>query len=272
MLFLERMYGEDAPTAGWQAVEGFVAASLGACGALALFPEHTGMISIFLCAMASLPTIERQLLWNHRNIVDLGRPPSEVNAEFTLRVMAMFGGQLVAFSVLAMALEPESLRTAFALQLSSYGEMSAPTLAFPSFLAVLGHNLQVLCLFFALGFVFRQGGALLAVAWNASVWGVVFGWLARSWAADGGPPVAEAYGRVMAVVLPHMLAEACGYVLIGFAGVFLSQAVSRYAPHRDWANLARSLTLMMTTATILVAAGALWEGRVAPRLVELLLR
>ena len=50
--------------------------------------------------------------------------------------------------------------------------------------------------FFAVAMPFRQGGVMLAVAWNASVWGATFGVLARGWSEGGGPDVLEAGARL----------------------------------------------------------------------------
>jgi len=227
MLVLERFYG-DAPSATLLFLEGAIAALLGTVGALFLFPDQSGLVSIFLCAIASLGSIERQLDWNRRMIVDENRPPTEINAVFTARVLALFIGQVAAYSGLVLFVEVDTIQTAFGYQLGDFVDMQFPAMSFPAVTAVFVHNLGVLSLFFVLSLLFSHGGALLAVAWNASVWGVVFGWLARSWSAGDGPPLLESYARVILGVFPHMALEASAYVLAGFAAVFLGKAIASY--------------------------------------------
>lgn len=264
ILLLRRFYAGEAPGPGLLFVEGAAAALLGTLGALVLLPEQRGMVPIFLCAIASLDSVEREMDHNRRRIVEYGESAAAANRDFTFRILALFAGQLVAFSAVMLLLSPETLRVAFAHQLGPFADMTFQRLQFPDPLTVLGHNLGALTLFTTMGLLFRHGGALLAVAWNASVWGGVFGWLARSWHDHDGPSLIVAYGRVMGAVLPHMAIEAVGYVLGGFAGVFLSKALARYeADSAYWEGLFRSLTLMWLLAAACVAVGAAWEGWVA---------
>jgi len=271
MLALERVYGDGPPPAWLLFLEGAGAALLGTVGALFLFPDQTGLVSIFLCAIVSLDSIQRQLEWNKRLIVDEGKPARTVNTVFTGRVLSLFAGQVVGFSGLVLFVEVATIQTAFSYQLGDFVGMQFPAMTFPAVTTVLVHNLGVLSLFFVLSLLFNHGGALLAVAWNASVWGVVFGWLARSWSADGGPHLIEAYLRVITGVFPHMALEASGYVVAGFGGVFLGKGLAGYdLKSTHWESLLRTVTVMMLVAAALVCLGAIWEGLVARSLVTVL--
>lgn len=271
MLALERVYGDGPPRAWLLFLEGAGAALLGSLGALFLFPDQSGVVSIFLCAIVSLDSIQRQLDWNKQLIVDEGRRAAEVNGIVTGRVLALFAGQVAGYSGLVLFLQVATIQTAFAYQLGDFADMQYPAMVFPAITSVLVHNLGVLSLFFVLSLLFSHGGALLAVAWNASVWGVVFGWLARSWSADGGPSLIEAYVRVILGVLPHMALEASGYVFAGFAGVFLGKGLARYElSSGNWESLFRTVTIMLVIAALLVGAGAVWEGLFARSMVTFL--
>jgi hypothetical protein len=270
MLAIERFYS-DAPYAGLLFLEGALAALLGTMGALFLFPDQSGLVSIFLCAIASLKSIERQLEWNRRMIVEENRPPTQINAIFTARVLALFVGQVAAYSGLVLFVEVTTIQMAFSYQLGDFVGMQFPAMSFPSVGVIFVHNIGVLSLFFALSLIFSHGGALLAVAWNASVWGVVFGWLARSWSTDGGPPLLEGYARVVLGVFPHMALEAAAYVLGGFAAVFLGKALASYdLANTRWESLLKTVAGMVFVAVLLVGFGALWEGLVAPSVVSFL--
>jgi Stage II sporulation protein M len=250
-------------------LEGLIVGVVACVGALSLFPDQTGVVSIFLCAIGSIPSVERHLALNRTAILAEGRRPVVMNVYFTGQILALFAGQFTAYWAVASVLDPMELARAFAQQLGPYTSMSFAHLRFPAFSDVAAHNLGVLGLFFGLGLFFKHGGALLAVAWNASVWGTVFGWLARRWTESGGPQPVEAYGRVLMGVLPHMALEAGGYVVAGFAGVFLRQAIASYgvrSPH--WASLLRTLSLMLPSAAALVVLGAIWESTLSPTLVR----
>ena len=186
-------------------------------------------------------------------------------------MLSLFLGQVAAYSGLVLFVEVGTIQTAFSYQLGDFVDMQYPGMTFPSVGTIFVHNLGVLCLFFALSLIFSHGGALLAVAWNASVWGVVFGWLARSWSASEGPPLLEGYARVILGVFPHMALEAAGYVLAGFAAVFLGKAVASYAlTNTRWDSLLKTVASMAFIAVLLVGVGALWEGLLAPSLVAYL--
>ena len=273
MLLTERLFAGRVPTATGLFVEGALAASVACAGAIWLFPEHTSIVSIFLCAIGSLGSVERELEWNRAQIVEHHQDPRRINAVFTGRVLALFFGQLVTFSFVALFASPSLVATAFDLQLGNFHQLAFPDMTFPPALHILGHNLGVLSLFFALALLFRHGGALLAVAWNASVWGVVFGTLARTWTAAGGPGLVEAYARVMAGVFVHMALEALAYTIVAFAGVFLAKALTNYqADNARWTSLLKTIVAMMVGAVLLFALGSAWEGWLAPPLVDWLSR
>jgi hypothetical protein len=129
----------------------------------------------------------------------------------------------------------------------------------------------VLLFFFAIAVPFRQGGVMLAVAWNASVWGAIFGYLARDWASHGGPGLMSAYLRVIGACFPHMAMEAAAYVLAGFAGVFMSKGLLKYSLDSvPILSITRSVCAMLAMGLGLVVLGALWEANVAPYMVGFL--
>ena len=271
MFALKRFYKDGVPGYFALTLEGGVAALLGTGFGMWLFPEETSIVCVFLCSILTLDSSGRLLEWNRRAIFDLGYDPSHANVRLVMLILGMFAGTMVGFSSLTFWLPLETVQTVFSHQLADYGSQTFPDLMFGSPSELFVGNLYVLLFFFLIAMAFRQGGLMLAVAWNASVWGATFGMLARRWAEDGGPPLLGAYARVMAATIPHMTLEAIAFVLAGFAGVFLSKGLVKYA----WTDailrsIMGSVVRMLGAGICLVLIGALWEGLVARWLVVLL--
>ena len=182
--------------------------------------------------------------------------------------MCLFAGCVAGFSALGLLLPVEVVEQLFHKQVQPVSTMAFGGLQFGSVGELLARNSYVLLFFFAVAMPFRQGGVMLAVAWNASVWGATFGVLARGWSEGGGPDVLEAWLRVLAAISPHMAAEAFGYVLAGFAGVFLSKALLKHdLDSSPMLNVLKSAGWMLVIACGVVSLAAIWEALAAPRLV-----
>ncbi len=270
MLALQRFYPDGVPTPGMLLLEGVAGSILGTFFAWWLFPAEASLVSVFLAAILSTDSVERLLDRNRREIFELGMAPRRANARLALWFMALFAGCVAGFSVLGVVLPVQTVELLFAKQVAPYAAQSFSALSFGSFDALLAHNSYVLLFFFAIAIPFRQGGVMLAVGWNASVWGATFGLLAQRWSGEGGPDLLEAWFRVLAACSPHMAAEAGGYVLSGFAGVFLSKALLKHdLDSLAMLSILKSVLSMLVIAFGVVAFGACWEAWVAPALVEL---
>ena len=109
---------------------------------------------------------------------------------------------------------------------------------------------------------------MLSIAWNASVWGMTFGFVAQGWAAQGDMGLAEAWLRVMLICGPHLFLEAGGYVLAGFAGVFLGKGLLRHSLDSDpLYSIIKTVVLMLFLGIITIVFGGLVEAFLAPWLV-----
>jgi len=269
MFALKRFYAEGTPGPGLLVIEGAVAAVMGTAFGYWLFPKEVSLVCVFLASIASADSAERLLAWNRRAIFDEGWAPRRANLRLTALILAMFAGCVLGFSALVFAVPLELAETVFSHQLEDYGDATFATLQFGNMGSLFLANLYVLLFFFVIAMPFRQGGVMLAVAWNASVWGATFGVLARRWSESDGPHLAEAYVRVIAAVTPHMALEAFAYVLAGFAGVFLSKGLEKYDMESDvLLSILQSVAGMLGFALICIFAGALWEGSVAGQLVQ----
>ena len=131
----------------------------------------------------------------------------------------------------------------------------------------------ILVVAFLCAMLYRDGGLLLVLAYNASRWGVIFAWLARVAGEEQGTSVLVYLLRTMAAVLPHLVLEALSYIIGAMAGVFLSKALSKYSASSDaFAQVLGAVLRLSAISGALLVAGAAAEAMLAPALVEMLFR
>jgi hypothetical protein len=211
--------------------------------AVKLFPSEASLLSVCLASLLTVESVGR-----------LGATRSERPVRFlALRLGALFAGCALGYALLALFLPPPDLQAAFARQLAHAG---GPGTGFGDFGPLLRANLYVLAFFFLVGCGFRMGGVMIAVAWNASVWGATFGSRASS-LVD--------LGFWLAVAGPHMALEAVAYVVSGLAGVLVGRGVLRavLTEWSGWGPLGRTAGVMLLVALASLAVAAAWEAWIA---------
>jgi len=229
MIIFQKYYPDRVPSTIQLVFEGIIVALLGCFFASWLFPSEAGLIAVFLAAVASTDSIERLLGWHRRMIFDKTVSAARANGRLTARLMSLLLGTILGFCIVAIVLPTESLQSLFAPQLRELSNTNFININFGHPGDIFFHNLYVMLFFFVIALPFRQGGVMLAVAWNASVWAATFVTLSRNWAENHNIDFANAFARIVAATVPHMLIEASAYMVAGIAGVFVSKAFLRYA-------------------------------------------
>lgn len=266
MILLQRFYHRGVPNFWQLGLDGLLASVSGALFAWWLFPVEASLVAVFLAAISCDDSVERILEDNRSAIFERAELPRHANTDLTVRVLALFLGSFVGFGALGLLLPLDTLTEVFHRQVVYSGPLDG--LHFGSTAAILANNIYVLLFFFAVAIPFRHGGVMLAVAWNASVWGMTFGALARGWAEAGGPGHVEALARVLGAVGVHMSFEAVGYTLAGLSGVFLSKAVVKHAWSSDtMVEITKTVARKLVAAVVLVTVGAMWEARLGTLLI-----
>jgi len=270
---LRKLYQDGVPGPGVLVAEGLFASAIGVGFAAWLFPAEASLVSVFLAAITAEDAIERLLEANRRKILVEGVPPIRANGRLAGRIFCLFAGLVFGFACAVLVLPEAQVLSIFSHQLGDFGGVAFPALHFGSFVDLFLNNLYVLCFFFVLAIPFRHDGLMIAIGWNASVWGSTFAALARTWSEQGGPPLPVAFARVMAACFVHMSAEALAFVLAGMAGVFVRKAVVKYSIESEvMESVQKTVLRLLGAALILVVLGAAWEAHVAPTLVSVLSR
>tara|TARA_Y100000310_G_C20490382_1_gene718884 strand:- start:71 stop:940 length:870 start_codon:yes stop_codon:yes gene_type:complete len=96
----------------------------------------------------------------------------------------------------------------------------------PGFLRIVRNNLLIFVVSFILSLIYGAG-AVLFITWNASVWGVVFGFIAKKASSVAASNSISAFTSQIIPFLPHMVTEASAYVIAAIMGGILSKAIIR---------------------------------------------
>ena len=271
-LIVDRIYGGGRPHPLQLLVVSVVLSAMGIALARHFFETGRGAISIFLCVLGLLPTLDR--LVDRHGRLDRGEHDAVlgglVSADGRLvgSVLALFAGVMVAYGAWAIALPLPDVRETFAAQLSPWAGLDEPGFAPRDFGWILGNNLLVLVGVLAFSILYRAGGALVILCWNASIWGAAFAYFARlEW--GGGLAAVGGWLATSACVFPHVLLEAAGYVMTAVAGLIVLRLAVRFrrlAGKR--AALVRGAALLLAAAVAALVLAAAAEAFLAPLLLD----
>jgi uncharacterized membrane protein SpoIIM required for sporulation len=223
---------------------GFIYAELGIISALLIFPEDPSLISIGFISVLIIPSLNMLLSIETTqdeeqkgiNILQIFKDHYDILIIYAF----LFLGILLAFGIFALLLPAETTQVLFGTQLDIYfNNVGAATVplgwganfagaAYNSqnslFLSILINNLKVILVCFVFSLVYGAG-SILFLTWNASVWGTIFGFVARTSASVDKNIIS--FAHTMLSVFPHMITEAASYFLAVFAGGIISKAVIR---------------------------------------------
>ena len=188
--------------------------------AVLLFPEDPAIVAVAFTAILFLPVI--------RALFEQGFDFQTFIKTYAL----LFIGVLLAFSFFALVLPKLATNFIFKNQLEvMYGVARNNSrhafISMPLFWNILANNLIVMMLCFITAFTIGDGGLLLII-WNASVWGIIFGNVAKNAALAVGKSPIIYFILVFIAVFPHMMLEAIAYFHSSFAGAELSRGLSKH--------------------------------------------
>ncbi len=238
-----------------------------------LFAAHSGVVSVTFAVLGILPTFSIIVDRHKTKLLELkkeGQKRTAADLRFARNVFAIVMGILLAFSAWALFLPVEKFQTLFASQLGPRLGLSVTNYVHQSWLSITINNMAVLGGTLVLTLFFRLGGALLILAWNASVWGVVFVYFAKAQAASGAVALFS-YALIFSAVIPHVLLETLGYILAALAGILILRTIVRGKQKgQSLLKEYKPMGLILLLATSCIALGALIEIQLAPFLLNAL--
>jgi hypothetical protein len=237
------------------------------------FPE-SGFFAVFLGAAGLTSRFETILDDNRRDIFHRQMGSLRANFKTAASVFALFLGSFFAFAVAALWIGEQRMNHSFGfvLDMASLGHDTILTRPFVSAPGLFLHNTLVLFAFICLSLVYRAYGALLALVWNACIWGLVIMFLVRRGIPESPlPPALFMFVSALAV-LPHLLLEAASYIVGSLAAIFLSKGLLKYSPADPmFRQVMTAVAQLMAVALFGLLLGAVVEASV-PRFVLSLLQ
>jgi len=209
---------------------GYTVIGIGA--AVILFPEDPAIVAVAFISLMVYPTISK--------LIKQEEKLESKNDEFKLGVFFrdhkdmfkvyafLFLGILLVFSFFAIMLPTLATNHIFENQIGVlYGRSTGQAIfSVPVFKDIFMNNLSVLVLCFVAAFLFGDA-AIFLVTWNASVWGTIFGNLAKTAALNVSVNPFYYFLIVIVVVFPHMMLEAFSYICSATSGGVISKGLIR---------------------------------------------
>ena len=204
---------------------GFVYSIIGIVAAAIIFPRSQGIASIAFLSLLLVPSLNSIL--KIEEIRDTKSRGFSIKRIFTdhsdvLQVyLLLFLGIFLAYGLFSIRFPELLVSGLFDSQLRIIGITGNAGAASFDFASIFINNFKVLIIFLVLSLIIGAG-SILFLAWNASVWGVIFGYVAVH-SGDAFNTFALTFFKVA----PHMITEASAYFFAIVGGGIMSQAVLR---------------------------------------------
>jgi uncharacterized membrane protein SpoIIM required for sporulation len=270
-MVLEQLYDvewlKEKPFYGF--VLGLAYAMFGIGTAILIFPNDPALIAVAITSLLLMPSLYKiskleEKIEGEELSFSIKRFYYD-NKDFFKIYIAVFFGILVAFSVMSMMLPTLATNHLFREQLDvlkgsaliDSQNLITGNAHFNAglFRDLINNNLRVMLLCFALSLVIGNG-AIFLITWNASVWGTIFGNLAKTAALGAEKNPYIYFALIIISVLPHMILEISSYIFATISGSIVSQGiVKERAFSSKLANIIiYNVVLLLVAAIILILA------------------
>ena len=228
-----------------------------------------GLMGIVLASAAMTPRLNRVLEINREQIWSQEGSGLRANLASLLSGLSIFLGMLAAFLAVGIVSDEAQLQKDFSFILQQTRVDPDAILSpdrFSHGMAIFAHNAMVLISFAVLAFIYRALGTMIALGWNAGVWGITIVLFMGGGADSNWNPMLYAI-MILIAIMPHLVTEAASYVVGSLSSVFLSRGVTLYGIGDPRLNRVMVAVLILALfSVVLLMAGALLEHYV-PALV-----
>src|SRR3989344_6530550 len=195
--------------------------------ALIILPDDPALIAVGLIALLLIPSLSK--LTETSEAAGVVSPGFKDFLKTTLPqtkvYVTIFCGIFFTFAFFSIILPHIAASHLFSTQLNIV-KGNAATFNTDLWTSLFTWNLQVLGLSFLLSLI-AGNGAIFFIAWNASVWGTIFGNLASSAASATTATPFILFLLVIISVFPHTFAEGLSYMIAAISGTTLSAGLTR---------------------------------------------
>ena len=254
-------------------VLGVCYAVLGIGSALLLFPKQPGLAAVAFTSIRSLPslnsllTIETKQAARERRF-DLTDPFKNHKDIFGVYIF-LFIGVMLVFSLFSIILPEIATNEIFAEQIEAVG-IAGSAIDENGFASIFSNNLIVFLFALIASFIYGSG-SIFIIIWNASVWGVVFGVIAREAATIANFNPFSYFFLTLLAVAPHLVTEASAYIMAAISGGIVSKAVIMEKPFSErFKKIIQDALVIFFIAVILLIIAAFIETSITGKLASLL--
>ncbi|MBI3032723.1 stage II sporulation protein M [Candidatus Woesearchaeota archaeon] len=238
-------------------VLGVIYASIGIISARIIFPNSSSIMSVAFTAILLIPSLNK-LLSDEENREIREKKLSlrlllKDHADIFEIYFFMFMGVFIIFAGIALLMPEIYTYQAFSSQLQAAGYTGKAFGLDPFMIEIFMNNLLVLFVCFILSLVYGAGSVLF-LAWNASVWGIVFGVAFKT---------PETFFIEIIPILPHLIGETTAYLSAAIVGGVISKAVLREKLFSEKFNhIVTDAGIFLAMAVVLIFGAALIETKV----------
>lgn len=229
-----------------------------------IFGSNPDMMAVAFVAILLIPAINKTLKAEEDveasgSKFSIGRMWKEHKDIFIIYT-ALFMGVFLSFLFFTAFNQQTTIFHLFKSQLKVAG-ITGQAINPGFFSSILANNMKVLVACLILSLIYGAG-SILFIAWNASVWGVVFGYSIKTSAITAGQSPWLTFVIIMLPVFPHLITEAFSYFSAAIAGGVMSKAVAKESWFSDRFNhVATDSLILFGLAIVFVLAGAALEAR-----------
>jgi len=237
---------------------GIIYSIIGILAAYLVFPSSQGIASIAFISMLLIPSLSRMFI--------IEEEQDRVSKKFSIKKIfhdhndilqvyfMLFLGIFLTYALFSIKFPNLLVLGVFDNQLRIIGVNIGQAVGGLNFYSILMNNMKVMLIFVALSLIFGAG-SIIFLAWNASVWGVVFGYMATHYAN-----AFDTFISTFLKVMPHMFLEAGAYFFAIIAGCIMSQAILREKfGSKKFNYVLKDGMAFLAIGVILLVAGALVE-------------
>lgn len=260
-MVLEQLYGSDFlvkhPIVGF--LLGFGYTIVGVALSMLLFPDDPALIAVGITAILTIPTLSLVANKEETSLENGLLPALREHLPLTKLYVWLFFGSFAAFAVFALVLPSLATNILFKQQLSIlFGKAFGPLDWSNSlFLDIFINNIKVFLLCFILSLM-AGNGAVLMILWQSSVWGTIFGNIAKVSALKIAANPLIIIVLILIAVLPHVFLEILSYVLSVVSGTSISAKIASQSLLSEETSNALMLNLVVLGIgfiVLLIAAG-----------------
>jgi hypothetical protein len=242
---------------------GILFSMMGILSASLVFGASVGLMSVAFTSILLIPTLnnilqveENQAVREkHFSVRAIFRDHSDIFSVY----LYLFIGIFIANALVGLSLNSTNILTFFGPQLAVAG-ITGSAFSQSTFLQILSNNLIVLAVCLVLSFMYGAG-SIIFLTWNASAWGIIFGYYAHQSALTSHENPIGVFLLFILPIVPHMLSETMGYLSASIIGGIISKAVIKEKLFSPRFNLImKDALFFIGCALVLIVAGAIIES------------